>query len=261
VRRAGCDCLLLSISPFHNAFLSCEDNERAYRMIVEVFGPQGIFPWHPGHYPFLRRVDPSRPVPFEQYVQHFDRRELEYQLFGINYLHPAGRAAWTLSRTRHQPQWREAAGSGPQQAAAAGPRQTSLLPGRPAEAWLGKRCSADLSSPVHAHVDARGRYLTGFCSGLQIGDRQAFDLRSLFEEGIPLADFPVLEMLVEGGLASLFGSASRQGFLPDPEGYVSACHLCVHLRTWLFCRLPGEQRPKELAPDFFYEEMRRLAGL
>ena len=94
-----------------------------------------------------------------------------------------------------------------------------------------------------------------------IGDRQAFDLRSLFEEGIPLADFPVLEMLVEGGLASLFGSASRQGFLPDPEGYVSACHLCVHLRTWLFCRLPGEQRPKELAPDFFYEEMRRLAGL
>ena len=76
VRRAGCPRLLLSITPFHNAFLSCRDNVRAYEMIVDVFGPAGIFPWHPAYYPFLERVDPGRPVPFDEYARHFSREEM-----------------------------------------------------------------------------------------------------------------------------------------------------------------------------------------
>ena len=233
VRRAGCDCMLLSISPFHNAFLSCRDNEHAYRMIVDTFGPNGIFPWHPGHYPFLRRVDPSRPVPFAEYARHFQPGELEYELTGISYLHPAGRAASTLAGLFGRCQ--------------------------PAGAWLDKRCALDLASPVHAHIDASGRYLTGFCSGLQIGDRQALELARLYEEGISLGEYPVLEMLVRGGLAALFHSAARQGFSPDPAGYVSACHLCGHVRTWFFLSLPEEKRPRELAPRFFYEELAALS--
>jgi len=234
VREAGCGRLLLSISPFHNAFLSCRDNRRAFRMIVEVFGPSGIFPWHPDHYGFLERVDPERPVPFREYAQRLDPRDLAVQLTGINYLHPAGRAAWRLAP------WLES---------------------RPAEDFLGKNCRGELSSPVHAHVDPQGHYLTGFCSGLQIGDRQAFSLEALFREGVPLQDYPVLEMLVEGKLGDLFRHARQRGFREDPAGYVSCCHLCGHLRLWLYRHVPAAQRPMELAPALFYDRLAEASAL
>ncbi len=110
-------------------------------------------------------------------------------------------------------------------------------------------------------MDPHGRYLTGFCTGLQIGDEEAFDLERLYREGILLADYPVLEMLVRGTVADLRGFAEGLGFRPDREGYVSACHLCGHIRTWLYHHLSGARRPEELAPGFFYEEMGRLFSL
>lgn len=234
VRRAGCPRLLLSISPFHNAFLSCRDNRKACEMIVEVFGPEGIFPWHPAYYPFLESVDPDRPVPFKEYAGHFSREEMAGQLTRIIYLHPAGRAASSFG---------------------------AFLGLRPAGSFDRKQCSGELSSPTHAHVDPHGRYLTGFCTGLQIGDSEAFDLDRLYREGIPLADYPVLEMLVQGTVGDLRRFAEGLGFQPDQEGYVSACHLCGHIRTWLYNHLSEDRRPVELAPAFFYKEMARLFSL
>ena len=230
VRAAGCRRLLLSISPFHNAFLSCRDNVKAYEMIVDVFGAGGIFPWHPAYYTFLERVDPDRPVPFETYARHFKKEEIASQLTRIIYLHPAGRAALSF-----------------------GP----FLGKRPAVSYEGKRCSQELSSPVHAHVDPYGHYLTGFCTGLQVGNKEAFDLERLYRDGIRLATYPILEMLVKGKLGDLSRFAEGLGFRSDPEGYVSACHLCGHIRTWLYHHFPEENRPTELAPKFFYEEMGR----
>ncbi len=231
LQRGGCPRLLLSISPFHNAFLSCRGNRKAYEMIVDVFGPEGIFPWHPAYYPLLDRADPDRPVPFEEYACRFSREEIVGQLTRIIYLHPAGRAAFTF-----------------------GP----YLGRRPASAYDGKHCSEELSSPVHAHVDPYGHYLTGFCTGLQIGDRQAFHLDRLYREGIRLEDYPILEMLVGRRVGDLRGFAESLGFRPDSEGYVSACHLCGHIRTWLYHHYAERERPVELAPGFFYEEMARL---
>ncbi len=231
VRRAGCPRLLLSISPFHNAFLSCRDNQRAYEMIVDVFGPEGIFPWHPAYYPLLERADPDRPVPFKEYVRTFTREEMAGQLTRIIYLHPAGRAASSF-----------------------GP----ILGWRPAEAFDRKHCSGELGSPTHAHADPQGRYLTGFCSGLQIGDGEALDLERLYREGILLADYPILEMLVQGTLGDLRRFAEGLGYRSDRDGYVSACHLCGHIRTWLYHHWSGDERPRELSPDFFYKEMGRL---
>lgn len=231
VRAAGCSRLLLSISPFHNAFLSCRDNRRAYARILRTFGPDGIFAWHPAFYPYLERVAPDRPVPFGEYVGHFSAGEIAHQLTGIIYLHPAGRAAVTFA---------------------------PLLGRRPVEAFLGKHCRPELSSPVHAHVDPSGHYLTGFCSGLQIGAGSAFDLDRLFTEGIDLTAFPILQRLIEGGLGDLYRFAQAKGFRSDPSGYVSACHLCGHIRTWIYHGLDPEERPAELAPGFFYEEMHPL---
>jgi hypothetical protein len=200
-------------------------------MIVDVFGPAGIFPWHPAYYPFLESVDPDHPVPFKAYARSFSREQMASQLTRIIYLHPAGRAALSFA---------------------------PFLGTRPASAFDKKHCSQELSSPTHAHVDPYGHYLTGFCSGLQIGDGDAFDLERLYREGISLADHPILDMLVQGTVGDLRRFAEGLGFRADPEGYVSACHLCGHVRTWLYHHMSGERRPAELAPGFFYEEMGRL---
>ena len=228
IKAAGCPCVLLSISPFHNEFLSMKDSLRAYRAIVRVFGPRGIFPWHPAYYRFLRRVAPERTVPFQEYIRHFTAQEIDIQLRGIIYLHPAGRAAATFAR---------------------------LMQRRPPEAYRDKNCLPELSSPVHAHVDPMGNYLTGFCSGLRIGEATAYDLRRLYEDGIHLEGHPLLEMLVSGRLGDLLRFSLDLGFDPDPLGYISPCHLCGHIRTWLFLRSGSKSEYPELGPAFFYEEM------
>jgi hypothetical protein len=231
IREAGCPCVLLSISPFHNEFLSMEDNIRAYQMIVEVFGEEGIFPWHPAYYRFLRRVATDRPVPFKEYARHFSKDEIRFQLTSVIYLHPAGRAGVIFS---------------------------SFLERHPHETYALKNCAAELSSPVHAHLDPYGDYLTGFCSGLRLGCGAGFDLERLYREGLALEQYPILEMLIRGTLGDLLGYAVGRGFTPDQGGYVSPCHLCGHLRTWLYQSIPTHMRPSELAPAFFYEEMDRL---
>jgi len=231
VKAAGCKRLLLSISPFHNAFLACCNNQKAYEMIIEVFGHQGIFPWHPGYYPFLEQVAPDRPVPFKEYSRHFSPAEMVDQFTGIIYLHPAGRASLTFA---------------------------PFLKSYPGKVYFRKQCRPELSSPIHAHVDPYGHYLTGFCTGLQIGDQGAFQLKALFEEGIALKTYPILEILVSGHLGDLYQFAESMGFMEEPAGYISACHLCGHIRTWLYHQLTEEKKPIELAPRYFYEEMGRL---
>ena len=234
VREAGCSCILLSISPFHNEFLSLDDNIRAYAMIEDVFGKSGIFPWHPAYYPFLRYVAADRPIDFEDYVTHFRKDEIRLQLTSIIYLHPAGRASVTFS---------------------------PFLDSFPAETYLHKNCWPELSSPDHAHVDHYGNYLTGFCAGLCVGRGAAFEMNKLYTEGINLEDYPILEMLLRGTLGDLYNHALSLGFSPDPVGYISSCHLCGHIRTWIFHRIEPGGKPPELAPAFFYEEMCRLFSL
>jgi hypothetical protein len=67
-------------------------------------------------------------------------------------------------------------------------------------------------------------------------------------------------MLIQGSVGDLRRYAEGLGFRPDPDGYVSACHLCGAIRTWLYLHFSDERRPSELAPRFFYEEMARLSS-
>jgi hypothetical protein len=227
LRDAGCRRLLLSISPFHNEFLPADRVREAAALIYEVFGPDGLFAWHAAYMPYLETVDPARTVPFDAYAAAFEPISLIHQLQNVIYLHPAGRAAPTFAR---------------------------YLPRRPAAAFRGHPCAAALASPIHAHVDPDGRYLTGFCAGIQVGDRAAFDLAGLVRDGVALELHPILARLVTGGLGALLDHGAALGFVPLATGYVSACHVCLHLRSFLRAH-PDAEPATELAPDFFYEDL------
>jgi hypothetical protein len=225
LKSAGLSCLLVSISPFHNEFISLADLTRVIREVVRVLGPEGLFPWHPGFLPFLEKAGTTVPVPLEKFWGFFNQTEIARQLTAVMYLHPGGRGADLLARH---------------------------LGRRPAEAHWPGPCSQNLSSPVHAHVDYRGNYLTGFCSGLRLGEEAALALSDLFEKGLDLRRYPALEMLLRGGLPSLYSFALRQGYEPVGAGYGSSCHLCLDMRVFLYQQ--GFRFP-EFYPDFLYEEL------
>ncbi len=226
LKDSGLDCLLISISPFHNEFIPVSHVKRIMQEIVSVFGRQGIFPWHPGYLPFLERVSEDEPVPLDTFFDTFSLPEIQQQLTSVMYIHPGGRGAYLLAK---------------------------YLPLHPAEELLSKTCAQNLGAPVHAHIDFEGNYLAGFCSGLRIGKQSGLNLDRLYNEGITLSRYPLLDRLINGGLKGLYKTALKSGFTPDQRGYVSPCHLCLDLRRHLF----SQDKPyEELYPAFFYEDLR-----
>lgn len=227
LQREGLNCLLVSISPFHNAFIGLHQLKPVIRDVLDVFGREGLFPWHPGYLSYLERVSATRTMPVDQYFSCFSSADIQHQLTSIMYIHPGGRAASFLARH---------------------------LPCRPAEALLEKDCAASLTSPIHAHLDYKGNYLTGFCSGLRFGEEEGLDLDRLYREGIRLSRYPILGTLVQKGIGGLYGYALKGGYVPRKEGYVSPCHLCLDIRVFLYSH---EAMYPEFYPRFFYEALSR----
>lgn len=231
LKEAGLNRLLLSISPFHNEFIALRDLKRLLPEIVRVFGSQGLFLWHHGYVPFIEAVSEVRPTPLDEYFSRFTQAQIVAQLTSIMYLHPGGRSAYLLAR---------------------------YLPGYPPEVLCSQPCRTYLSSPVHAHLDYRGNYLTGFCSGLRLGKEKGRELGRLFSEGIDLRDYPVLDILINEGVGGLYAKACSKGYESRRGGYVSPCHLCLDLRVFLYFR---EQAYEELYPAFLYDELRALSAM
>jgi len=123
----------------------------------------------------------------------------------------------------------------------------------PPEELFNIDCGENLSSPVHAHIDYKGNYITGFCSGLRIGEEKALEIGKLYKEGIELEQYKILDMLINGGLRKLYEFALKEGFSPDKKGYVSSCHLCLDIRVYLYST---GKIYKELYPSFLYEELK-----
>lgn len=234
LRSCGVDCMLLSISPFHNEYLPVDENKGVYNSITQVFGNNGIFPWHPDYYHYLEKAGTGSPVKFTDYVSLFSKEDIRYQIQNIIYLHPGGRAAFLFA---------------------------DLVGKYPARRFFDKNCIDECSSGVHAHMDFYGNYCAGFCSGMTIGEKSAFNLKELYAKGIDLEDYPILDIVINKNMQSLYEYAKQREFHIDidRDAYSSPCHLCLHIRTFLFSKYPGLY--KELSPDFFYSEMMVRFGM
>ncbi|MFH1415753.1 MAG: radical SAM protein [Elusimicrobiota bacterium] len=238
LRRLGLKCILLSISPFHNEFISIEDSKKIFSLITDIFGNDGIFPWHPAYYDFIKQTACTLTSDINEYFSFFSAEEIYRQLTNVIYIHPAGRAAFVFR---------------------------DFIGGFPAAGYFSKNCAGEASSPTHAHIDYAGNYCAGFCSGLTIGQEAGCDLGELYRRGIDLEEYPILDILINRTLGDLFEYTLERGFTEkkskdkSEEKYSSSCHLCMHLRTFLYFRFPGKY--KELASGLFYEDMKERFGL
>ncbi len=128
----------------------------------------------------------------------------------------------------------------------------SLLPGQPAEAFRGLDCASEVLSSRHVHIDSYGHIFPGTCMGIILG-RATVTGPSVAEVWKALArdwrEHPVVAALVAGGSYELLQHAQECGYRALGTGYASKCHLCSHVRDFLFRR---GQWPAYIGPTACY---------
>jgi hypothetical protein len=122
-----------------------------------------------------------------------------------------------------------------------------LVEKHPAERFIYENCSMEILYAHHSHFDLYGNYISGFCGGLRIGSwREMHQLLEAFYAG---SYPPLVKILIENGPFALFKyAADDYGYIPDEDGYVGKCHLCVDVRRYL----ADSDEFYELQPATFY---------
>jgi hypothetical protein len=135
-------------------------------------------------------------------------------------------------------------------------RAAGRLPARlelhPPAAFADTPCRDAILRSRHVHVDAGGLLCPGTCAGLVLGrasdaasiGRLWAELDEAFGRERPPADgpFELVALLAEAGPVALMRRARAEGYPPRTEGYAGKCHLCWHVRRWLFDRsLAGDR--------------------
>jgi hypothetical protein len=112
-----------------------------------------------------------------------------------------------------------------------------LLPSQPAGAFAGLNCVQEVLQSRHVHVDPYGHIFPGTCAGIilgRAGERTVAD--TWHELGAHWREHPVVAAVVAGGSDELLRRAKAFGYEERPSGYASKCHLCAHVRRFLFER-------------------------
>jgi hypothetical protein len=223
LQAAGLPAVLVSASPFHAEFVPLDRVKRAIRAGRAVFGQAGVHVYTDYFLHELGAADSRYPLPFEDYIEIAGLEKAAFDIADRYGVVPNGRAPLELS---------------------------VLYERKPASAFFEGDCSAELTSPHHAHIDLYGNTVVGLCAGISVGD--GFDLDALFS-GIDLTGRPVIRALVESGVRGLYDLARRRiGFEEDPEGYIAKCHLCLDIRRRL---VESGAEDAELAPREFYRRL------
>lgn len=197
----GMEKLVVSADVYHQEFVPFERVERCVRIAREVLGRGRVKVrwWDFFHQPtVVRHTDETarRDAYARVLTRHADRL--------------TGRAADILPAfyQRHAP-----------------------------EHFAGQRCVREVLHSRHVHVDPYGNVFPGVCSGIILGNALADDVPALWRElAKRWGEHPVVAAVVHGGSFELYERARALGYRPLPEGYASKCHLCQHVRQFLFER-------------------------
>lgn len=127
---------------------------------------------------------------------------------------------------------------------------SKLLQGKSPETFIGDCCDKGILRSKHVHIDPYGNIFPGTCCGLILGSTLCENIADVYDwldTNGPTG--PILETLTTQGPAALVDFARRYGFTPLPNGYVSKCQLCYHIRSTLY---GAGQFKKWLGPEQTY---------
>ena len=99
--------------------------------------------------------------------------------------------------------------------------------------FAGQNCRKPLLVGRHVHIDPDGNVIPGVCAGLVVGNARKKTLPQLWDLLLGTED-QILQTLIQQGPYGLVPIAARLGYQNDQEGFAGKCHLCAHLRHFLF---------------------------
>ncbi len=112
---------------------------------------------------------------------------------------------------------------------------TWLLEATAPSSFADQACDQAILEARHIHIDPYGNVFPGTCAGIILGNARQQALREIWTLTTQkhVAN-PLLGALIEGGPHVLLRYAKVLGFEPRPAGYAGKCHLCTHVRQFLF---------------------------
>ena len=200
LKKAGADTLCISLDPYHAEFIPYGLPLRLAQVCREV--GFGYFIWKEQFYRVLKNADSTKAL---------SRSELEAKL-GCDYIYETAKAYGLRPGGRATNIFRKNS--------KLYPLETLLKKASPSA-----KCEGLLDTN-HFHVDLFGRFIPPGCTGY------AIPLDELLE-GLKPGKYPAFEASLTGGSVKLFELASKNGFVPDSDGYVSRCEACFFMRKFL----------------------------
>ncbi|MDY6835159.1 MAG: radical SAM protein [Chloroflexota bacterium] len=217
LRKAGMKGIMISVNPYYLEFVPFERTERCIRIAQDVFGDNAMV-YQANYYQVFKRMGLKGKISIEDYLNLVTNEDLarRVEMFLM------GRASYSLS-------W--------------------LYRRYSSEFFLDQSCQPPLLRNWHNHFDNYGNCIPGYCGGVSLGDWH--NLYSLYREGMDLSEHPVLSYLMEQDFRGFFRFSHDHGYIENPGGYVSKCHLCVDMRKHLYSLGTFE----ELGPGEFYSQL------
>ena len=202
LRQAGIQTLCISVDPFHAEYVPYG---RPYRLaqLCERAG-MDYFLWRNEFFPVLSRLDPKKKhtrAEMERVISPDYIRDTAVA-YGVTY---GGRAVNI---------------------------ELEAVPRQPIDKLVNSRSCRRLISGDHFHVDLYGNFIPPGCTGVALPLADAVG-------GLPSGKYPVFEALYREGTTGLLRYATYKGFIPDSEGYPSACAMCFFVRRWLSQNAPS----------------------
>jgi len=217
LKKAGLRGILISVNPFYAEHVPFERTERCIRISEEVFG-SNVMIYQQEYYHRFKQLGIRARISLEDYIGLTSKEDLTQRVE----LFLMGRAAHRLK---------------------------ALYPAYPARRFFDEPCTPPFLRNWHNHFDNYGNFLPGYCGGISLGDWRNLDY--LTNEGVDLQKNPILGFLIGEDMRGLLKFANNFGYQGSPRGYVSKCHLCLDLRTYLVSK--GDFQ--ELKPKEFYEHV------
>lgn len=108
----------------------------------------------------------------------------------------------------------------------------NLLASKPAEALAEANCLGDFLGAKGVHIDPYGNVFSGTCSGIVLGNTNDKPLEEIWRQFDPRAE-GLVGTLCRKGPCGLLEEAESCGYR-RLAAYADKCHLCTHIRQFLF---------------------------
>lgn len=216
LKDAGLPAMLISVSMFHNEFIPFEYTRNCVEASMEVFGTHGTIVYMQHVYDIFENMGLDGTQTLAEFMDKAGLNETPEVVPKLYGLIRGGRVVSALREFYKK---------------------------APASSYEEESCVGDLMSTSHFHIDNYGNLFTGCCAGIVVGKTG-----NLHPE-ISKTDHPVFCKVCEEGPVGLMKMAESEcGYKQRPDGYISKCDLCLHVRAAL-CETGNYP---ELIPEFFY---------